>query len=96
MTDDIYPLDGNAAAGRLGQFFAFDVTVALITCGECRHEGPIAELRLFGRDAGIVLRCRRCEAVNIRMLETPRSMNIDLSGSARITVAIPTSGQVSL
>ena len=86
MIEDIVPLDGNAAGGRLGQFFTFDVTLATITCGDCAFEGPLAELRLYGRDAAIVLRCRRCDAVNIRMLETERSVNLDLSGTARISI----------
>ncbi len=86
MIEDIVPLDGNAAAGPLGQFFTFDVTLATITCGDCAFEGPLAELRLYGRDAGIVLRCRRCDAVNIRMLETERSVNLDLSGAAHISI----------
>lgn len=62
MIEDIVPLDGNAAAGRLGQFFTFDVTLATITCGHC-------------------------DAVNIRMLETGTSVNLDLSGTARITAS---------
>ena len=86
MMEDVVPLDGNAAAGRLGQFFTFDVTLATITCGDCAFEGPLAELRLYGRDTGIVLRCRHCDAVNIRMLETGTSMNLDLSGTARISI----------
>ncbi len=86
MIEDVVPLDGNAAAGPLGQFFTFDVTIATITCGDCRLEGPMAELRLYGRDAGIVLRCRRCDAVNIRLLETERWVNLDLSGAARISI----------
>lgn len=86
MIEDIVPLDGNAAAGRLGRLFAFDVTMATISCGKCAHQGPLAELRLYGRDAGIVLRCSDCGAVNIRMLETDRSVSLDLSGAARITV----------
>ena len=88
MIEDIVPLDGNAAAGRLGQFFTFDVTLATITCGDCAFEGPLAELRLYGRDAAIVLRCRHCDAVNIRMLETGTSANLDLSGTARISIQI--------
>jgi hypothetical protein len=35
MIEDVVPLDGNAAAGRLSQLFAFDVTLATITCGGC-------------------------------------------------------------
>lgn len=88
MIEDIVPLDGNAAAGQLGQFFTFDVTLATITCGNCAFEGPLAKLRLYGRDAAIVLRCRQCDAVNIRTLETGRSANLDLSGTARISIQI--------
>jgi hypothetical protein len=87
MIEDIVPLDGNAAAGRLGQFFTFDVTLATIACGHCAFEGPLAELRLYGGAAAIVLRCRHCDAVNIRMLETGTSVNFDLSGTARITTS---------
>jgi hypothetical protein len=88
MTQDYVPLDGNAAAGPLAQVFAFDVTVATIVCAHCASEGPLAELQLYGRDAGFVLRCRLCEAVNIRMLETERSIHLDMSGVARISVAL--------
>lgn len=86
MTEDIVPLDGNAAAGRLGQLFTFEVTTTRITCGHCSLEGPLAELRLYGRDAGLVLRCRRCEGVNVRMLETELITNLDLSGVSRISI----------
>jgi hypothetical protein len=42
---------------------------------------------MYGRDAAIVLRCRHCDAVNIRMLEAGKSVNLDLSGTARISTA---------
>lgn len=90
MIDDIVPLDGNAAAGPLGRFFAIDVTILTVTCGTCAGEGLLAELRLYGGDAGVVLRCRKCDAVNIRMLETDRSLNLDLSGASRISIRTPT------
>ncbi len=92
MSLEIAPLDGNAAAGPLGQFLAFEVTTARTTCGACGHEGPLAELRLYSRGAGIVLRCPCCEAVNVRMLEARCFANLDLSGLARISIPIPTSG----
>ena len=88
MIEDFVPLDGNAAAGRLGQFFTFDVTLVTITCGDCAYEGPLAERRIYGRDAAIVLRCRHCDTVNVRMLETGSSVNLDLSGTARISIQI--------
>ena len=86
MIEDLVPLDGNAAAGRLSQLFTFDVTLATITCGGCACRGPLAELRLYGRDSAIVLRCPHCDAVNIRMLEKGSSVNLDLSGAALISI----------
>jgi hypothetical protein len=86
MIEDVVPLDGNAVAGRLSQVFTFDVTLATITCGGCARKGPFAELRLYGRDAAFVLRCRHCDAVNVRMLENETSMNLDLSGAALISI----------
>lgn len=86
MTEDVVPLDGNAMAGRLGQFFSFDVTSAMVTCADCALEGPLAELLLYGRDTAFVLRCRSCGAVNVRVLEANRVTNLDLSGLARIQV----------
>jgi hypothetical protein len=86
MIDDVVPLDGNAAAGRLSQLLAFEVTLATVTCGRCGWKGPLAELRLYGRDAAIVLRCRRCDAVNVRMLDNGVSVNLDLSGAALVSI----------
>jgi hypothetical protein len=88
MSRDIAPLDGNAAAGPLGRLFAFEVTGAITVCGTCGLEGPLAELRLYGREAGMVLRCPGCEAVNIRMLEARRSTHLDLGGLARIAIPL--------
>jgi hypothetical protein len=86
MIGDVVPLDGNAAGGQLGGLFAFDVTLAAITCGSCAWKGPLAELRLYGRDAALVLRCRHCDAVNIRALENGTTVNLDFSGAALISI----------
>jgi hypothetical protein len=79
-------LDGNAAAGALQALFAFDVTVAIVRCGNCGVSGPLAELRFYGSPHAMVLRCGTCGEVNIRLLETDRTINLDLSGAARIDV----------
>ena len=44
-------LDGNAAAGALGDLFAFDVTIAVSTCAACGDGRPVAELRALYRSA---------------------------------------------
>ena len=89
MNDDSVVLDGNAAAGALEALFAFDVTMAIVHCGECGEAGPLAELRFFGSPQAMVLRCRHCDAVNIRLLETDRTINLDLAGAARIAIGRP-------
>jgi uncharacterized Zn finger protein len=86
MSQDWTPLDGNAAAGRLDQIFAADVTTATVRCGACSREGPLAELHLYGRNVGLVLRCPACGAVNLRMVETRSSINLDLSGLTSISL----------
>ena len=61
-------LDGNAAAGTLGDLFAFDVTMAVSTCATCRDARPVAELRAYLDAPGIVLRCASCGAAQLRLV----------------------------
>jgi hypothetical protein len=89
MMTDIVALDGNAAAGPVGRCFAFDITMAMITCGACGVERRFAELKMYGRPQAMVLRCSCCDSVNIRLLETQKSINLDLSGAARVEFANP-------
>jgi hypothetical protein len=87
MSYDAMALDGNAAAGALGTLFTFDVTTAIVHCSNCDASGPLAELRFFGSPRAMVLRCRRCDEVNIRLLETNRTIILDLRGALRIEIA---------
>ena len=73
MIEDSTVLDGNAAAGALQALFAFDVTTAIVRCGNCDATGPLAKLRFYGSPQAMVLRCRACGEVNIRLLETARA-----------------------
>jgi hypothetical protein len=86
MSDDVMVLDGNAAAGALGSLFAFDVTTAIVRCGSCDASGPLAELKFYGSPQAMVLRCRNCGEVNVRLLETGSTINLDLRGAARIDI----------
>jgi phage FluMu protein Com len=78
--DPVSYVDGNAAAGVLSEVFRIDIIAAL---GRCRHCGSI---RAFGEamvyiDApGIVVRCRDCQGVLLRLVETPTRYWLDLSG----------------
>ena len=88
MSDDIMPLDGNAAAGRLMDLFAVDMTDAIVKCEGCERESALATLMLYGGAVGVVLRCPGCDAVNLRMSNTGRSIHLDLRGASRISIRL--------
>ena len=88
MSDDIMPLDGNAAAGRLRDLFADDMTDAIVKCESCERESALATLVLYGGAVGVVLRCPGCDAVNLRMSNTGRSIHLDLRGASRISIRL--------
>jgi hypothetical protein len=73
-------LDGNAAAGALGDLFAFDITVAVSTCATCGDPRPVAELRAFLDAPGIVLRCASCGAAQLRLVRSGDRAWLDLRG----------------
>ena len=73
-------LDGNAAAGALGDLFAFDVTVAVTTCATCDDRRPVAELRAYLDAPGIVLRCASCGAAQLRLVRSGDRAWLDLRG----------------
>jgi Family of unknown function (DUF6510) len=73
-------LDGNAAAGTLGDLFAFDVTMAVSTCATCRDARRIAELRAYMDAPGMVLRCASCGAAQLRLVGAGDRAWLDLGG----------------
>jgi uncharacterized Zn finger protein len=62
-------LDGNAVAGQLFEVFGREMTVATGTCAHCGDAAQIAELRVFSRAPGTVVRCRSCGSVVIVLVE---------------------------
>jgi hypothetical protein len=95
MTMDLWDtgaLDGNAAAGAFGEVFAMDFTTVGLICGGCGHEGPVGALRLYGEPVGCVLRCPQCGQVNMRLMRTRSTMNLDVRGALRLTLPLAGSG----
>jgi Family of unknown function (DUF6510) len=86
MIEDARSSDGNAVAGPLGRFFAFDITRMMVTCGTCGSESPLGALRLYGDQMGIVLRCVHCGEVNLRALAFNGALSLDARGATRITL----------
>ena len=85
-------LDAQAAAGALGQIFARDITTAVVICGHCGREQAFAELPLYGGGMGIILRCRGCDEILVRSVETPREIMLEMRGLR--TLLFPLDGRV--
>lgn len=80
-------LDGNAAAGILGEIFAGDMTVARATCVSCGATGSVGALLLYDREMGAVLRCPGCNSVVLRVGRTPTELWLDATGSKCFAIA---------
>lgn len=80
-------LDGNALAGLLGEVFSFEPTATISTCSGCGNRAPMATWLVFVNTPGIVARCARCDAVQIRIVHGPHGRTwVDLSGVARLEI----------
>ena len=82
-------LDANAAAGLLAEVFGTDMTAELTECAHCGHEAEVGELLAFTQAPGVVLRCRACENVVLRIVRTPRGIHLDARGAVYLSVHHP-------
>jgi hypothetical protein len=83
-------LDGNAAAGTLGDLFTFDVTTAVSTCATCGDGRPVAELHAYMDAPGMVLRCASCSAAQLRLVREGDRAWLDLRGIQVLEIHSPT------
>jgi hypothetical protein len=81
-------LDGNAVAGLLGELFGRELTLATGVCGSCGAAAFVAELHVYLRATGTVVRCAACEAVLLRIVEGRGRVWLDLSGLATLELAL--------
>ncbi|TWD83913.1 hypothetical protein FB561_5083 [Kribbella amoyensis] len=87
MTADVPThLDGNAAAGKLREIFAVDLTAAIARCAGCGQTGVFAETRLYVDAPGMVARCASCDQVLLRVVTTPDDTYLDLRGLTYLKV----------
>src|SRR6478752_9988141 len=77
-------LDGNAAAGALGDWFVADMSAEPSECAHCGKVAEFATLIAFVDAPGLVLRCSSCKGVVIRVVDTPRGSFLDARGAAWI------------
>ena len=60
-------LDGNGAAGLLQEVFPFEMTSVSTTCAGCGAVGRVGALPVYVNAPGTVVRCARCDTVQIRI-----------------------------
>jgi hypothetical protein len=87
MERDALTLDGNAAAGLLGELFAVEMTAGRVICDACGSEGEVGAARVYGGEMGAIFRCVVCDAVVIRLVRTPRGIAFDARGMRCLVVA---------
>ena len=85
---DARMLDGNAAAGMLQEVFAVETTTMIGTCAGCGTAQPLGSAHLYG-GAGVVLRCRNCEAVLVTIVRGTGRIWLGVPGVRTLEVARP-------
>lgn len=81
--------DGNALAGPLSEIFAVDLTSARGRCAGCGVIEPVARLHVYTRAPGLVGRCPHCGHAELRMVRSPDSVWLDMSGTGALRVPLP-------
>jgi hypothetical protein len=79
-------LDGNVLGGPLGEIFAVDVTAATGRCASCGLTGPVASLKVYGPEPGLVARCSGCDEVMLRLVRGPHDAWLDLRGTVALRI----------
>jgi hypothetical protein len=69
-------LDGNAIAGDLFQYFGAEVTTARGSCAHCGTTAQVAELRVYPRAPGTVVRCPTCANVVMVLITIGETLTI--------------------
>lgn len=80
--DALNALDGNAIGGLLIDVFGREMTAARSVCAACGAERPVAELVVYLRAPGTVVRCRTCDAVLMVFVPSHGAIVVDLPGLA--------------
>jgi uncharacterized Zn finger protein len=75
-------VDGNAIGGLLIDVFGTEMTTADSTCGTCGASRPVAELVVYQRAPGTVVRCRTCGSILMVFVKAHDVTCVDLAGLA--------------
>jgi predicted Zn finger-like uncharacterized protein len=75
-------LDGNAIAGALFDAFGTEMTTAFGTCANCRTRSRLAEMKVYLRGPGVVVRCPSCGNVVLVLVGMRGLTCVDATGLA--------------
>ena len=73
-------LDGNAIAGTLFEHYGVEMTTVIGTCRHCGATAQLAELRVFVRAPGAVVRCHACGQVVMALVRIRDAVRVDDEG----------------
>ena len=73
-------VDGNAVAGLLREVFAFEMTSATGTCGNCGGVAQVGAAYAYVEAPGAVLRCPICDFVLLRVVRSEERLWFEMRG----------------
>lgn len=89
MDDASLRLDGNAAAGLLGELFAVDLTTARCCCAGCGAAEPLGAEVVYATAPGMVLRCAHCDHTLAVVVHGGGRYWLGVSGTAWLEIPEP-------
>jgi hypothetical protein len=80
-------VDGNAAAGPLGEILRLDITTAVGTCRHCSTASALSEA-VVERDAdGVIVLCRSCGHTLVTYLSRDGRQYLEFAGLLSLSTA---------
>ncbi|HEX6506563.1 MAG TPA: DUF6510 family protein [Chloroflexota bacterium] len=79
-------VDGNAAAGLLGEIISFDITMAKTWCATCGRMEPAGAELVYADAPGMVMRCMHCESVLMKIVHGEGRYWLDMRGVACLQI----------
>jgi hypothetical protein len=80
-------VDGNAAAGPLGEVLRLDVTTAVGTCRHCGSAAALSEAIVERDDDGVILLCRSCGHTLVTYIRRAGQQYLEFAGLLSLTTA---------
>jgi ribosomal protein S27AE len=79
-------VDGNALAGPLSEVVDVDITTTSAKCAGCGDTAVLAQAMVYEKPHSFIVRCSRCDAVLMIVLQKREATEIDLRGIAWLGV----------